>query len=77
MQSTFSKYSSNNAVNGRIRGLTSGSQCSSINRGSIPFWWQVDLEALYDVKLVKIVNARDCCSKLKQSMKTFCLCILI
>jgi hypothetical protein len=57
-----SHWNPNNAVNGDYTGTLPGTHCTqtSNTRGS---WWQVHLEAVYDVKLVVILNRRDCCGK--------------
>ena len=57
-----SPWNPNNAVNGDLTGTIQGTHCTktSMTRGS---WWQVDLEAVYDIKLVVILNRRDCCGK--------------
>jgi len=55
-----SRWNPNNAVNGDLTGTLMGPHCTKTSkaRGS---WWQVDLEAVYDIKLVVILNRRDCC----------------
>jgi len=58
-----SRWNPNNAVNGDYTGLPrtlKGTHCTqtSNKHGS---WWQVDLEAVYAIKLVVITNRRDCC----------------
>ena len=57
-----SRWNPNNAVNGDLTGTIQGTHCTKTlkTRGS---WWQVDLEAVYDIKLVVIRNRRDCCGK--------------
>ena len=58
-----SRWNPNNAVNGDYTGTLHGTHCTKTSkaRGS---WWQVDLVAVYDIKLVVILNRRDCCGKL-------------
>ena len=55
-----------NGVNGDYDGTLKRSACASVYAHSGCNWWKVDLEFVYDIKLVTILNRRDCCGKLNK-----------
>ena len=50
--------SADNAVNGDYSGYMTDSGCMK-TKASVGSWWQVHLDAVYDIKLVVILNRRD------------------
>lgn len=55
-------WGSSNAVNGDYTGTLVGTHhCTHTNS-----WWHVNLGAVYHIKLVVILNQRDCCGRLNE-----------
>ena len=54
-----SAWNPNSAVNGDYTGTLEGGHCTQTLKNTIGSWWQVDLEAVYDIKLVVILGRRD------------------
>jgi len=53
-----------NAIHGDYIGSLDGSHCMK-TKPSVGSWLQVDLEAVYDIKLMVLLNRRGCCGELK------------
>ncbi|XP_022111709.1 uncharacterized protein LOC110990943, partial [Acanthaster planci] len=54
--STYLNWSANRAVDGDL-GTASHTECPSVQ------WWKVDLQAMYCLTKITIVNRRDCCGE--------------
>ena len=64
--STHGNAGPSRAVDGNRNSNFDSSSCTHTQskKGS---WWQVDLEAIYEIRDVVITNRGDCCGKLNQT----------
>ena len=60
--STFSGHSSSNAVDGNRDNTLQGNSCAH-TMGQRGPWWQVDLDAVYEIRQVVIKSRGDCCGQ--------------
>ena len=60
---TYQTYSSSKAVDGKMAYNLRDNSCSHAARAQKGSWWQVDLEAVYEIRCVIIKNRADCCGQ--------------
>ena len=69
MSSTLGEFVSWRAVDGDRDSMSFGHSCTQ-TRKEKDAWWQVDLQAVYNIREVVITNRGDCCGELECATDT-------
>ena len=61
--STYKTHTASKAVDGNKANFLSQGSCTHTVWSGKGVWWQVDLEAVYDIREVVITNRGECCGE--------------